>query len=170
MEASMKANGMCIAMILTALLGGCAPAGAGDKAAAPSDGFLHWSSAELRAQESKLIQGLAGKSSASQQLASRDGQSATLSHRLTSGEAEVHDGVSDIFYVHSGKGAFVIGGNVVGGKTPRPGEVRGPSIAGGARKQLAVGDIVVIPPRMPHQIVLAPGERITYLVMKVKAK
>jgi mannose-6-phosphate isomerase-like protein (cupin superfamily) len=134
------------------------------------EGFLHWSSSELKSQENKLIQALGSKSSASQQLASSDGQAATMSHRLTSGEAEIHDGVTDIFYVHSGKGEFVIGGNVVGGKTPRPGEVRGPSIEGGTRKKLAVGDIIVIPPRTPHQIVLAPGERITYLVMKVKAK
>ena len=144
--------------------------GATSAVPAPGDGFLHWSSAELKAQEGKLIQALAGKNSASQQLASSDGQSATMSHRLTSGEAEVHDAATDIFYVHSGKGEFHIGGNVVGGKTPRPGEVRGPSIEGANRRKLAVGDIVVIPPRTPHQIVLQPGERITYLVMKVKAK
>jgi mannose-6-phosphate isomerase-like protein (cupin superfamily) len=172
----MKAKRAYLGTILIALLATAAPAVAADKpatddkaraASAGSGGFLHWSAADLKTQESKLIQALAGKNSASQQLASRDGQSATMSHRLTSGEAEVHDGVTDIFYVHSGKGAFVIGGKVVDGKTPRPGEVRGPAIDGGARKPLAVGDIIVIPPKTPHQIVLAPGERITYLVMKV---
>jgi mannose-6-phosphate isomerase-like protein (cupin superfamily) len=185
----MKAKRAYLATMLAALLGATAPAAADDKAAnndkatatdratilnkgattdtgAGTDGFLLWSAADLKAQESKLIQALAGKNSASQQLTSRGGPSATMSHRLTSGEAEVHDGVSDLFYVQSGKGEFVIGGKVKEGKTPRPGEVRGPGIDGGARRKVAAGDFVVIPPKTAHQIVLAPGERITYLVVK----
>jgi mannose-6-phosphate isomerase-like protein (cupin superfamily) len=152
-----------IASVLVAL--GCSAVAVGN-----SDGFLQWTSAELKAQEKKLIEGLAGKNSASQQMANSEGHSATMSHRLTSGEAEIHDGVTDIFYIQSGAGAFVIGGKVVDAKTPRPGETRGPSIEGGVSKKLSVGDIVVVPPKTPHQIVLATGERITYLVVKVKSR
>jgi mannose-6-phosphate isomerase-like protein (cupin superfamily) len=91
-----------------------------------------------------------------------------MSHRLNSGEAEIHDVATDIFYIQSGSGTFVIGGKVVNAKTPRPSETRGPSIEGGTNRKLSVGDIVVIQPKTPHQIVLAPGEKIIYLVMKVK--
>ncbi len=48
-------------------------------------------------------------------------------HRTSAGQAEVHDKDTDVFYVIDGKGTFVTGGTVVGGKVTAPGETRGTS-------------------------------------------
>ena len=59
-------------------------------------------------------------------------------------------------------------GKMEGGKTTAPGEVRGTSIEGGEKQKIAAGDIMHIPPKTPHQVVLAPGTEITYYTLKVK--
>jgi quercetin dioxygenase-like cupin family protein len=55
-----------------------------------------------------------------------------------------------------------------GAKTTALGEVRGPSIDGGVRQKLSPGDIVHVPPKTPHQVLLEPGTQMTYFVLKVK--
>jgi len=56
---------------------------------------------------------------------------------------------------------------VVSPKTTEPNEVRGPSIKGGERKPLAAGDVVHIPAKIPHQLLVPAGKEFTYFVMKV---
>ena len=58
-------------------------------------------------------------------------------------------------------------GEMVNGKTTAPNEVRGPSIKGGEKKALAAGDVVHIPPRVPHQLLVGAGKEFTYFVIKV---
>jgi mannose-6-phosphate isomerase-like protein (cupin superfamily) len=57
---------------------------------------------------------------------------------------------------------------MVGGETVEPHEKRNGQIEGGARKQLSAGDIVRIPPKVPHQILLQGSKEFTYFVVKVK--
>ena len=38
----------------------------------------------------------------------------------------------------------------------------------GETRRLAVGDIVHIPAGIPHHVVVAPGETVTYLLIKAK--
>ncbi len=64
----------------------------------------------------------------------------------------------------------MVGGKVIGGKSTGPGELRGTSIQGGVSKKLAAGDIVNIPVKTPHQTLVKAGQKITYFVVKVKAK
>ena len=54
-------------------------------------------------------------------------------------------------------------------KSTGPGEIKGPSIKGGTRKNVAPGDVVHIPAKMPHQFFLEPGHEITYLAVKVNS-
>ncbi|MDE3180214.1 MAG: hypothetical protein KGM47_11230, partial [Acidobacteriota bacterium] len=63
---------------------------------------------------------------------------------------------------------LVTGGRLVGSKTVGEGELRGASIAGGHRQELAKGDIVHISPNTPHQLLLASGKTFTYFVIKVR--
>ena len=60
-----------------------------------------------------------------------------------------------------------MGRQIVDPKTETPGEVRGPSIKDGVKKNLSAGDIVHIPAGMPHQFFVEPGKQITYFVVKV---
>ena len=75
-------------------------------------------------------------------------------------------------------GAFVarvvigvgVGGTVVGGHTSAPDEIRGTSITGGEKKILGAGDAVHIPAKVPHQMLVANGKKVTYFVVKVEEK
>jgi mannose-6-phosphate isomerase-like protein (cupin superfamily) len=136
-------------------------------AAGPA-GFAIWHAPELRSLEKKLAAKLDPKvKAASEQIAKYDNHALVLAHRQASGEAELHEQQVDIFIVESGEGSLKVGGSVEGGKTTGPGEVRGTSIQGGETVKLAAGDVVHIPAKTPHQVLLAPGQQITYLVVKV---
>jgi glc operon protein GlcG len=88
------------------------------------------------------------------------------SRRDAPGEAEVHERETDIIYVLDGAATFVTGGRLEGAKTTAPGEVRGPTIAGGEARALEAGDVVVVPSGTPHWFreVAAP---FLYYVVKV---
>ena len=57
---------------------------------------------------------------------------------------------------------------MVGGETVEPHEKRNGSIQGGIRRKLAAGDVVRIPPKVPHQLLLDGAPNFTYFVVKVK--
>ncbi len=122
--------------------------------AAEPVGFQHWRGAEL-------------KEKAAGTLATFSNHSVMLARREASGEAEIHEGMVDIFIVQSGEADLVVGGKVLGAKTTAPGEQRGTGIEGGQTSRLEPGDVVHIPAGAPHQVLLKPGTRFTYLVVKI---
>jgi glc operon protein GlcG len=89
------------------------------------------------------------------------------SRRDKPGEAEVHSLDTDVIYVLDGTASLVTGGSVVDGKPTAPGELRGRRIEGGTARELAKGDVVVVPNGTPHWFadVAAP---LTYFVVKVR--
>lgn len=54
------------------------------------------------------------------------------------------------------------------GKTTAPGEMRAPSIEGGSRRKISAGDVVHIPAKVAHQVLLDSGGKFDYMVVKVK--
>ena len=88
-------------------------------------------------------------------------------HREGPAEAEYHANQADILVVQSGEGTVTYGGTMVNAHTTQPNEMRAPGIAGGTDRKLAVGDIVTIPAKTPHQINVQTGKEITYFVVKV---
>jgi glc operon protein GlcG len=66
------------------------------------------------------------------------------------GQVEVHEHDTDIFYVVDGTATIVTGGKTEGSKASGPGEVRGEKIAGGTKRQLEKGSVIVIPAGTPH--------------------
>jgi mannose-6-phosphate isomerase-like protein (cupin superfamily) len=91
-------------------------------------------------------------------------------HREATGQAEFHERWSDVLVIRKGEGSIIVGGTVVGGKETADGEIRGERIEGGETRAIKPGDIVHIPPKTPHQVVLKKGQRIDYIAMKVEAK
>jgi mannose-6-phosphate isomerase-like protein (cupin superfamily) len=132
------------------------------------EGFAHWPSSELKAAGSRLATKLNPQKLALETLADYGNHSVMVAHREGSGEAELHEDFNDISVVQSGSGMLVVGGRIVNGRTTGPGEIRGPSIEGGEKRQLAPGDIVHVPPRTPHQVLLEPGQKLTYVVIKIR--
>lgn len=91
-----------------------------------------------------------------------------LVHRAADGPPEWHETQADIFLVQSGSATLLLGGTLVNGETVGPHEKRNGSILGGVRRKIAAGDVVRIPPRVPHQVLLEGVGAFDYFVIKIK--
>ncbi len=89
------------------------------------------------------------------------------SRREGPGMAEVHARDTDIIYVIGGSARFVTGGTVVDGKTTATDEVRGVRIDNGVSRQIAKGDVLIVPNGTPHWFESVKGP-LTYYVVKVR--
>lgn len=121
---------------------------------------------DLRAVGDKLVQ--KRSQFASQDLEHYGNHYTMVAERGQTGSAEVHEHEADFFVVESGEATIVTGGKVVNPHTQKPGEIRGTSIEGGERRQLAAGDIIHLPAGTPHQLLIDKGKPFTYFVIKVK--
>lgn len=144
-----------VAVLLALPLAGAAPVG-----------YKYWSAAQLQ-NISKRLSAKHEKTSL-ENLANFGTDRAIMVHRDTSGMAELHETDADVIVVLSGTGTIVVGGKMEGGKKTQPNELRGPSIEGGARQKIGPGDILHIPRKTPHQVLLEPGTKISYFTLKVK--
>lgn len=130
-------------------------------------GFHFWNAAELQSFSRTLTPKLNASHMISQPLAAERNYSFSAVLRKTSGEAEVHETKADIFVIESGEATLVVGGTVEHARTTQPNEIRGSGIAGGVEKRLGPGDVLTIPPKMPHHMKIEPGKEVAYLAMKV---
>jgi len=128
----------------------------------------HWSTAELQERVKHLKELAAEKGNASEKLETYPHHFTMLAFRNRSGGGEVHQNYADVFYILDGRATLITGGDVVDGKSTGPGETLGASVKGGSRQELKAGDVVHIPAAMPHQMMLAEGDTVTYFVIKVE--
>lgn len=140
--------------LLCALLAAALPA----LAAAPAREVTQLGAAEVQMAFAK-----------GQPLVENDLYKVHASRRDAPGQAEVHTRDTDILYVLEGTATLVTGGNVVGGKEIAPDEIRGARIDGGATRELAPGQVVVVPNGTPHWFQAVPGPFV-YYVVKVTAQ
>ena len=84
------------------------------------------------------------------------------------GEAEVHETQVDVIFVKSGEGTLILGGTMVEPHTTGPGEIRAKSITGGVSKKMVAGDVIHVPAKIPHQM-LVP-KTLSFEVVKVDSK
>ena len=89
------------------------------------------------------------------------------SRREKPGQAEIHTKDADVIYVLQGSATFVTGGEAVDAKTTAPDELRGSSIRNGETRELAKGDVVIVPHGVPHQF-LAVTDPFLYYVVKIR--
>lgn len=97
-----------------------------------------------------------------------DGYKIHASRREGPGMAEIHERDTDIVYVLEGSATLVTGGEAVDAKTAAPEEFRGTSIRDGETRELAPGDVVVIPNGVPHWFRRVDSPFL-YYVVKVRA-
>ena len=138
--------------------------------AAEPAGFSLWSGKTMQTYGKILAPKMNAQKVATETLGGYGNHSVMVAYREASGEAELHENQADIFIVQSGQATLVVGGTIAGGRSTAPGEIRGTSISGGEKKPLAEGDIVHIPARVPHQVLLENGRPFTYLIVKVDSK
>ena len=134
------------------------------------EGVGHWTSAELQGFEKKLSPKMSAQKIATQPLAGYGNHSFLIAHREGNGEAELHETQNDVMVVESGEATLVVGGTVVDPRTTAPHEIRGPSIRGGQKVALAAGDVVHIPIKTAHQMLVESGKQITYFVVKIDTR
>jgi mannose-6-phosphate isomerase-like protein (cupin superfamily) len=84
------------------------------------------------------------------------------------GEAEIHETQVDVIFVKSGEGTLILGGTMVEPRATAPGEIRAKSIKGGVSKKMTAGDVIHVPVKIPHQM-LVP-KQLTFEVVKVDSK
>lgn len=138
--------------------------------AADPAGVVVWKASALKAKEKELAGKMSDKKVASETLATFGNHLTMMAHREGDGEVEVHDKMADVFVIQTGEATLIVGGTVVGGHPTTPGEIRGASITGGEKKMLGAGDAVHIPAKVPHQMLVANGKKVTYFVVKVEEK
>ena len=89
------------------------------------------------------------------------------SRREKAGVAEVHTRDADLIYVQDGTATFVTGGTVIDPKNIADDEIRGSSVSGGDTRQIAKGDVIVVPAGTPHWFKQV-SDPFSYYVVKVR--
>lgn len=134
------------------------------------DGFELWSGGSLAQLEGQLKTeaGANAHHIATKRLADFPNDLFMLSRREADGIVEWHENQVDIFFVQSGSATLLVGGTMVGAEETEPHEKRNGKIEGGVRRTLSAGDVIRIPAKVPHQILLDGSKGFTYFVVKVK--
>jgi mannose-6-phosphate isomerase-like protein (cupin superfamily) len=128
-----------------------------------------WKHAQLIGMEKKLSQELDAESSASDVLGTYGNHHFEIAIRKATGNAELHETQNDVFFIVSGEATLITGGTLVDPKMTEPHEFEGKTIQGGTRTKLAAGDVVHIPFKVPHQLIVEKGQEIEYFVVKIDA-
>ena len=133
-------------------------------------GFEHWQTSSVQSMDRVLSAEAATEPHhlAVKQLSDYPNEAFLLAHREADGVPEWHETQADVFFVQSGSATLVVGGALLNGETVAPHEKRNGTIQGGVRQKLAAGDVVRIPARVPHQLLLDGAHEFTYIVVKVK--
>ena len=138
-------------------------------AAAPA-GYDHWTAEQFKTREEALHKTM--KNGLASETLGHWGNHLLLKTRreASSGQAELHEKQADLIVVQSGQATIIIGGKIVNGKTTATNEIRGTSIDGGERQALKAGDILHVPAKTPHQVLLDAGQTLDYVVLKVDSQ
>ena len=91
-----------------------------------------------------------------------------ITTRDKSGQSEVHQNWNDNIFIQDGETSFVVGGAATDAKEREPGDLRGSSISGGKTVVLHARDYLFVPASVPHQMIVQPGQRATFLDFKTR--
>jgi len=133
--------------------------------AAPKDRAMDFPHATLDA----VAKDIAAKGLITQRVL--DGGTYSVNVRRISGSetALQHGRITEVWVVREGSGTVATGGSLVEPKPGTgPGELSGSSISGGVERVIKAGDVIFIPPGVPHGIKQSSG--ITYLNIRFEAR
>jgi mannose-6-phosphate isomerase-like protein (cupin superfamily) len=131
------------------------------------EGFVLWSSDRVEAAADRLEKELGDKALVWETIGNYEGHSVYLVLRGKTGLPEVHETESDVQISVRGKATSVVGGELVDPEVRPRKQLRGTAIKGGERQQLSPGDIMHIPPGVPHQLLIDPEDPYMYILIKI---
>jgi hypothetical protein len=137
--------------------------------AADPPGFAMWHAHDLAVHDAALSTHVAADHSSRETLAEYGDHRFRLLYRDRDGNPEQHDAIIDVVFVQSGEGTLQLGGTMAGRRATAPGESVGTRLDGGDRHPLGPGDIVHVPAGVPHAFLVAKGQHITYVLLKIPA-
>jgi mannose-6-phosphate isomerase-like protein (cupin superfamily) len=123
---------------------------------------------DVQAQLVQLAPEAAAKGSSSAILSRYGNLAVMLSVRTANGGGEVHQHFDDLMIVQQGSATLVTGGTLVDPQTKPNGEIAGTSVKDGTSQKIAVGDVVIVPAGVPHQLLVPAGTTYSALVAKIK--
>jgi mannose-6-phosphate isomerase-like protein (cupin superfamily) len=157
-------------LCITALVLASTQAGAQQAPASASGeipGFELWSSNKVKEASARLEKDIGDKNILFETMGNWKGHSVYLVLRAKTADAEFHKTEEDLYFAMGGHATFVIGGEMVDPKTMPRKQVRSATIKGGEKRDVRPGDVVHVPRAIPHQLVLAPGEKFLYFLIKL---
>ena len=132
---------------------------------APRDRAVDFKVADLEAVSKDLV----AKGLITQRVLDGGTYSINVRHIAGSETALVHGNITEVWVVRDGSGTVATGGSLVDPKKgATEGELSGTSIRGGVERVIGPGDLVFIPPGVPHGIRESKG--ITYLNIRFETK
>jgi mannose-6-phosphate isomerase-like protein (cupin superfamily) len=134
--------------------------------------IVYWPAATLKGYSPTLKERMTNNKtmSASEILKDLGNHKFEILRRDGSGGGEQHNNWTDIFIVQGGEGTIVYGGSLPDSKDTGNGEIRAPKHVGGKSQKVATGDVLVMPPGIPHQTIVEPGKQFFVLIVKVEKK
>ncbi|HZP76817.1 MAG TPA: AraC family ligand binding domain-containing protein [Pseudolabrys sp.] len=92
---------------------------------------------------------------------------AQLEYRPGNAPAALHEKDAELMVVLQGTGNILTGGKLVDEKRVNAANLSAPSIAGGEPHNVVKGDMILIPPNTPHQVIPSGGAPIVLMTMHV---
>ncbi len=139
--------------------------------------YLHWDEAAIAAEQAKLAkrveesEGLFGTGFSYNNIlgaASHRPHYMSIVYREGYTQPEIHELKWDVFLILEGSGTMLIGGKRTGWiDDGRPISEQHPQLEGAQEFEVTVGDIIHVPARVWHQIVLPKGESLTHAVINI---
>lgn len=139
--------------------------------------YLHWDAAAIAAKQAELAEriesgrGIFGTGFAYDNVlagAPHRPHYMSIVHRVGYTQPEIHELKWDMYFFLEGSGTILIGGERTGWiDDGRPTSEQHPMLTGAQAFQVTAGDIVHVPARVWHQVVLPEGESMTYAILNI---
>jgi len=139
--------------------------------------YLHWDAAAVAAERAVLARriddggGIWGTGFAFDRVlddAPYRPHSVSIVHREGYTQPEIHERKWDLYVILEGSGTVLMGGERTGWVNDgRPPEQQRPGLAGATEFRVTEGDILHVPARVWHQLLLPEGRSMTYALINV---
>jgi hypothetical protein len=129
--------------------------------AADPPGVVVWKSGDLKNFDKSLAAKVDDRKAAAEEFSKEGDYQVAILHREGDGVVELES--SDVLLIIESGQATLATGKILDGKV---GAMAVTLIGVGESKPLAEGDVVLIPANLPHRVLVAAGNRVTYLVIR----